>query len=81
MVVTMSTVGFGDINATTRLGRMIVVISIFILLMYIPNQIEQLSKSLKQTSKYSTNKFTKKKIRMNHILILGNTQAEGYKVI
>lgn len=37
MVVTMGTVGFGDINAQERLGRMIVVVSIFILLTYIPN--------------------------------------------
>jgi len=37
MVVTMGTVGFGDINTQERLGRMIVVVSIFILLTYIPN--------------------------------------------
>lgn len=30
---------------------------------------------------FSTHKFSKKNINMNHILILGNTQVEGYKVI
>ncbi|EGR27459.1 hypothetical protein IMG5_195710 [Ichthyophthirius multifiliis] len=78
-VVTMSTVGFGDIYPHEELGRVIAIITILILLMYIPTQIEALSKSLKQTSKYATNKFTKKSSDLNHILILGNTQLEGYK--
>jgi hypothetical protein len=43
----MSTVGFGDLVPKEDLGRFIAMITILILLMYIPTQIEALSKSLK----------------------------------
>ncbi|KAL4487940.1 hypothetical protein ABPG72_022800 [Tetrahymena utriculariae] len=79
MVVTISTVGYGDIVPKTIQGRMIVIVSILILLSLIPAQVDSLTKSIRQTSKYKTVKFIKKRSSVNHIIILGNAQVEGYK--
>ncbi|KAL4469405.1 hypothetical protein ABPG74_004658 [Tetrahymena malaccensis] len=79
MAVTMSTVGFGDIYPQTIFGRLIVIVSILILLALIPAQVDQLTKSIKQTSGYSSKKLAKKRGCNEHILILGNALVEGYK--
>jgi hypothetical protein len=79
-VVTNSTVGFGDIYPLTDLGRVCVIVMIFVNLGLMPPLFNKLSTVLSNTSEYLRNNYEKKSSEsIAHIVILGNSHIEGFK--
>ena len=52
VIVTLSTVGYGDINPTTSQGSIIALIMLFITLIYVPTQTSELLRLVSIKSKY-----------------------------
>ncbi|CAD8066859.1 unnamed protein product [Paramecium sonneborni] len=78
MVVTISTVGFGDVYPTTIYGRFSIIVAILIMFLVLPTQVEMLTRVYSLRSQYARNKYISKK-ESEHILLLGSSQVEGFK--
>lgn len=72
LVVTISTVGYGDIHAETILGRVLVIIFIFGTLIMIPMQISELQRLLGLSSRYR--RTFKPRPNESHVIICGHVQ-------
>ncbi|CAG5125269.1 unnamed protein product, partial [Candidula unifasciata] len=70
LMVTMSTVGFGDINATTVLGKMFVVIFIMIFIGFFASFVPEIAEFLENRSKYGGT--YKKKRGKRHVVVCGH---------
>ncbi|KRX02329.1 hypothetical protein PPERSA_09946 [Pseudocohnilembus persalinus] len=77
-IVTLSTVGFGDIYPKSELGRLCVVIILISLLSILPRQAEALKRSLNQNSEYARKSYKRSQNQAKHIVILGNTNTQAY---
>ncbi|CAD8152800.1 unnamed protein product [Paramecium pentaurelia] len=78
MVVTISTVGFGDVYPTTIYGRFSIIVAILIMFLVLPTQVEMLTRVYSLRSQYARNKYISKK-ESEHVLLLGSSQVEGFK--
>lgn len=72
MVVTISTVGFGDVYPTTIYGRFSIIVAILIMFLVLPTQVEMLTRVYSLRSQYARNKYISKK-ESEHILLLGSS--------
>lgn len=71
VIVTMSTVGYGDISANTDYGRVIVIIFIIGSLIVIPSRLNELQRLLSMRSPYSK-PYTKTHASDKHVIICGH---------
>lgn len=67
MIVTSSTLGYGDIYPLVTISRMATVIIICFIIFIITNQLSKISQLMQNYSKYDTQYYFK-----NHIVIVGN---------
>lgn len=70
MIVTSSTLGYGDIFPTTTISRMFTVILVFFIIFIITNQLSKITQLMGNYSKYDTQYNFKE-----HIIIVGNYKA------
>lgn len=80
MVVTVTTVGYGDIAPVTMEGRMSVIVIIMVIIGLFPNQYSELSRINSLTSKYERDSLKKRSNQkhLKHILILGDATKEAF---
>lgn len=77
-VVSISTVGFGDISPYTFLGKIIFIILVFMILIVIQHQINDLISLVSAQSDYARNSYSAKN-DLPHILLVGNISTESLK--
>ena len=78
IIVTISTVGFGDIFPYTFFGKIIFIILVFIVLILIQHQINDLITIVSDQSDYARNSYSAK-TDLPHILLVGNISTESLK--
>ena len=76
MLVSMTTIGFGDITPQSILGKLLICSGITILIPYLENVRSEMENVFSFTSKYALMKYKKKK---RHLLLIGNCGPESYK--
>lgn len=80
VVVTLATVGFGDVYPQTELGRICAITIILTFLAIIPAQVEQLARQFGLSSKFARISMQQSKSKSSElVVILGNPQVDGYK--
>lgn len=81
MIITITTVGYGDIYPRTVFGQMLCVGVIFVILMLIPTQLSELSKVNSLVSVYARKAYSGNKTNKNamHILLLGDAPPDAIK--
>lgn len=72
MIVTSSTLGYGDIYPLVTLSRMATVVIISFMIFIITNQLSKISQLMQNYSKYDTQYYFK-----NHIVIVGNYRPKN----
>ena len=77
-IVSISTVGFGDISPYTILGKFIFIILVFMILIVIQHQINDLIVLVSAQSDYARNSYSAK-TDIPHILLVGNISTESLK--
>lgn len=75
-VVTVSTVGYGDVKVMTGLGQLFISLLIIVCVIYIPMSTNKLLKVISESSKYAVRKY-KPMVRMRHVIITGHMHADG----
>ena len=79
MLVTLSTIGFGDIYPKTIASRVTIIITILILLSVVPTVYQKLKTILSLTSKYKRIVYHKLKKNTEHLIITGTCGTEGFE--
>eukprot|EP01022_Parablepharisma_sp_SALTPOND_P016481 TRINITY_DN2420_c0_g1_i1.p1 TRINITY_DN2420_c0_g1~~TRINITY_DN2420_c0_g1_i1.p1 ORF type:complete len:1016 (+),score=87.41 TRINITY_DN2420_c0_g1_i1:1170-4217(+) len=79
-VVTIATVGYGDIVPTTEAGKILVVALIIVTFVLVPKQTNDLYNLMNQQSVYVRNAF-KPHEEVSHILITGSLEIQPFKFI
>ena len=77
-IVSISTVGFGDISPYTFFGKIIFIILVFMILIVIQHQINDLITLVSAQSDYARNSYSAKH-DVPHILLVGNISTESLK--
>ena len=77
-IVSISTVGFGDISPYTFFGKIIFIILVFMILIVIQHQINDLISLVSAQSDYARNSYSAKN-DLSHILLVGNISTESLK--
>jgi hypothetical protein len=77
VLTTMSTVGFGDIVPVSAAGQLVYVILMFVTLVVVARQLDQLTSMLKSQSKYSRDSYNN---RHRHVIVCGDVDFESLKV-
>ena len=78
-LVTLSTVGLGDITPQTDLGRLTIIITIIITIAVIPVLPSKISTVFSLNSKYSRVKYNKNSKIPNHLVLIGNCGPESFE--
>lgn len=79
MIVSMVTVGYGDIFPFTNYGRALIILTIAVMLGLLPIQLQALVKVQSLTSKYARVQYKSKK-DSKHIIVLGNAPPDDIKM-
>lgn len=79
MLVTLGTIGYGDIIPRTTLGRFTIIITILFVLLIIPTLSQKLITILALTSKYSRISYRKYSRETKHLILLGSCGVEGFE--
>lgn len=77
VLTTMSTVGFGDIVPVSAAGQLVYVILMFVTLIVVARQLDQLTTMLKSQSKYSRDSYNH---LAQHVIVCGDVDCESLKV-
>ena len=78
-LVTLSTVGLGDITPQTDLGRLVILITIITTIAVIPIIPSKVSTVFSLNSKYSRMKYNKNSKTPNHLVLIGNCGPESFE--
>ena len=78
VVVTLITVGYGDINPISTLGKIITVGILSVTLVLIPQQTSELMRLIRMQSKYRRKDY-KKSSDMEHVLVTGFIEIQAIK--
>ena len=78
-LVTLSTVGLGDITPKTDLGRFTIIITIIITIAVIPVIPSKISTVFSLNSKYSRIKYNKNSKIPKHLVLIGNCGPESFE--
>lgn len=80
LIITVTTVGYGDIYPHTLYGQMLSILIIFVMLSLIPKQFSELSKVNSLISVYARKSYSPKgKSNAMHILLLGDAPPDAIK--
>ena len=79
MVVTMTTVGYGDISPTTFQGQMLFVLIEIVVFSALPMQISEFSKVNSLTSEYARAVYQQQRRDVKHILLIGDSQPDAIR--
>jgi hypothetical protein len=79
MMVTLGTIGFGDITPQTTLGRFAIIVTITLIVAVLPTLYQKLSNILALTSKYSRISYRKFSKDTKHLILLGSCGVEGFE--
>lgn len=80
LIITITTVGYGDIYPHTTYGQMLSIGIIFVILALIPKQASEFSKVNSLISIYERKAYKKAKSKTSHILLFGNAPIEAVKI-
>ena len=78
-LVTLSTVGLGDITPQTDAGRLTIIITIIITIAFIPVLPSKISTVFSLTSKYSRIKYNNYSKTPKHLVLIGNCGPESFE--
>ena len=78
-LVTLSTVGLGDITPKTDLSRLTIIITIIITIAVIPVLPSKISNVFSLNSKYSRLKYNKYSTIPKHLILIGNCEPESFE--
>ena len=77
-VVTLTTIGFGDITPESELGRLAVVFTVGIVIAVLPALFSKISIVFSLNSKYSRNKYKKYSKTPRHLVLVGDCGPESF---
>jgi hypothetical protein len=78
IIVTITTVGYGDFSPKSTIGRVFVMLMIILTFALFPIQVGQLGELMKRQDKYSGASF-KKKRRQEHVVLCGEVNADSLR--
>jgi len=79
MLVTLGTIGYGDITPKTTLSRFAIIVTICSMLVIIPTLSQKLLTVFALTSKYSRISYNKSYKTTKHLILLGSCGVEGFE--
>lgn len=79
MLVTLGTIGFGDVTPKTTMARFTIIITLLIMVAVIPTLFQKLSTINALTSKYSRMSYKKYSKETKHLILLGSCGVEGFE--
>jgi len=77
-VVTLTTIGFGDITPKSSFSRMGTIFTIILIIAVIPALYSKMAIVFSLGSKYSREKYKKNNKKPNHLIIIGDCGIESY---
>jgi hypothetical protein len=77
MVVTMTTVGYGDICPTTTTSKYLFIMIEVVIFSVLPIQFGEFSKVNSLTSEYARSKYQRSQRDVKHVLLLGDSQPNA----